>query len=220
MNIKRIYETKQSAYYKNEREELIGPLGDTNGKIVLELGCGHGATLLTLKKRYPRTRVVGIDIVSPSERATLSGAGVEYRQQNIEDEKISDLEGLCDFIICGDILEHLIDPWSAVAKIKSLLKPEGLVIFSVPNVANLRTVAALVFKDEFKYRESGVLDRTHLRFFTKSSIEQIAKDVGFSILHVRSKSIDQSIVKTAINALTLRIFEPLMTLQYIFVMQK
>jgi len=85
-------------------------------------------------------------------------------------------------IVFNDSLEHLIDPFLFLEKIKHKLKPGGSVVISIPNVRHFRNLYQLIFKKQWRYVDSGILDRTHLRFFTCESIRDMFEEAGFSIV--------------------------------------
>ena len=84
----------------------------------------------------------------------------------------------------GDVIEHLSYPWQALEKVKELLKPKGEIIASIPNILNIETISKLL-SGGFRYEKAGVLDRTHLRFFTKREMLKMFEDIGMQaeILH-------------------------------------
>jgi len=90
-----------------------------------------------------------------------------------------------DCIIAGDVLEHLIDPWQVLTRIRLLLRQDGLLLVSLPNVRNWHVVYQLLIKDEWRYQVVGVMDKTHLRFFTRRSAEKMLTDCGYELLDVR-----------------------------------
>ncbi|HUB94688.1 MAG TPA: methyltransferase domain-containing protein [Stellaceae bacterium] len=85
-----------------------------------------------------------------------------------------------DLVLALDVLEHLVDPWSAVAKIHRLLKPGGVVIASIPNVGHYSVVWPLI-RGRWDYAERGLLDQTHLRFFTEASAKALITGSGLEI---------------------------------------
>ena len=85
-----------------------------------------------------------------------------------------------DVVMFGDVLEHLLDPEAVLVKVVSLLNPDGYVVASIPNVAHASIVLNLM-AGEFKYTDLGLLDKTHLRFFTRSSIETMFRESGYRI---------------------------------------
>jgi predicted TPR repeat methyltransferase len=85
-----------------------------------------------------------------------------------------------DVVVCGDVLEHLAAPERLLATIREWLRPGGRLYVSVPNVANV-TVRAAVLAGRFPYAERGILDRTHLRFYTRRSARDLVSGAGFRI---------------------------------------
>lgn len=86
-----------------------------------------------------------------------------------------------DLLIFADVLEHLEDPWLTLQKWLTVLKPGGCVVISLPNVQHFLVSFALVFRGSWEYRERGILDRTHLRFFTRKTMRKLIKDSGLVI---------------------------------------
>jgi 2-polyprenyl-3-methyl-5-hydroxy-6-metoxy-1,4-benzoquinol methylase len=89
--------------------------------------------------------------------------------------------GKFDCVIFNDVLEHLVDPWAALSATHGHLAPDGVVVASIPNVRYLRVLFDLVVHGTFEYTTSGILDRTHLRFFTKRSIVELFRSTGYVI---------------------------------------
>jgi predicted TPR repeat methyltransferase len=85
-----------------------------------------------------------------------------------------------DAIVCGDVLEHLPRPEELLARIREWLRPGGTLYVSVPNVANV-TVRAALLTGRFPYAERGILDRTHLRFYTRRTARELVEGAGFRI---------------------------------------
>jgi SAM-dependent methyltransferase len=79
-----------------------------------------------------------------------------------------------DLVLCLDVLEHMVDPWRFVSKLFRLMSPGATIVFSIPNVRNLRVVLPLLFLGQWTYEDEGILDRTHLRFFTRRTALEIA----------------------------------------------
>jgi 2-polyprenyl-3-methyl-5-hydroxy-6-metoxy-1,4-benzoquinol methylase len=90
-----------------------------------------------------------------------------------------------DVVVCADVLEHLANPEQLLARIHHWLHPEGILLASIPNIANVSIRAALLF-GHFRYTERGILDRTHLSFYTRSSAHRLISDSGFRVTSVRS----------------------------------
>lgn len=147
------------------------------GKKILDVGCGSGILGADLKKLG--NYVYGIDI-SDEELAMARNRLNEVKK--IDLARVGDLSIPKDFdlILFADILEHLADPLAALAKLKNHLKDDGEVIISLPNVACWNMRLGLLF-GQFNYKDYGLLDATHLRFFTKKSAKRLVRDAGFKI---------------------------------------
>jgi SAM-dependent methyltransferase len=142
---------------------------------VLELGCACGATLLEIKNRYPNAELYGIEL---NEGAVAIGRRfADIRPMNAE-LPLDYPEQFFDYVITADILEHLVDPWRVVANIRPHLKDGGTVIASIPNIMHVSVMRDLL-NGRFRYQEAGILDRTHLRFFTLSEIDSLFAGAGY-----------------------------------------
>lgn len=89
-----------------------------------------------------------------------------------------------DVVVCADVLEHLANPEALLARIHHWLHPEGILLASIPNVANVSIRADLLF-GRFRYTERGILDRSHLSFYTRSSAQRLLSDSGFRMTSIR-----------------------------------
>lgn len=139
------------------------------GACVLDLGCGSGA----LGQHLKETRGCTSDGVTLS-RAEADHARPHYRTVEVADLETANLHGMFgdrryDYIVCADVLEHLRRPETVLQVCRDLLEPDGKLLISVPNAAYAGLLAELM-EGEFRYREEGLLDRTHLRFFTRTSL--------------------------------------------------
>jgi 2-polyprenyl-3-methyl-5-hydroxy-6-metoxy-1,4-benzoquinol methylase len=87
-----------------------------------------------------------------------------------------------DAILFNDVLEHLIDPYTFLERLKCKLAPGSVVVASIPNIRHFKTFRKLVFGRDWEYEDSGILDRTHLRFFTRNSIHNMFRRLGYDVL--------------------------------------
>jgi len=185
---------KEDSYYQGIREDIIELVGKDMQRI-LDVGCAFGMTGERLKKQGSR-EVIGIE-ADPRAYNEAKRRLDKVFLGDVEKLKLPFRDGYFDCIIYADILEHLIDPWSILHKHKTLLKSGGSIIASIPNIRHYRVIKRLK-KGNWDYDEKGVLDSTHLRFFTKSSIEKMFKEAGFRIDGIKYK-ISASKVKKFIN---------------------
>jgi 2-polyprenyl-3-methyl-5-hydroxy-6-metoxy-1,4-benzoquinol methylase len=170
------YHTSES-YYHFVRYE-IAPLLPHNPHNILEVGAASGATLRWLKSKFSNATTTGLELneaMLPELREN-----VDYAIIGSIDDYISQLKSY-DLILCLDVLEHLVDPWSVLRRLCSILNPDGSVIVSLPNVAHLSVSLPLLLRREFQYQDAGFLDRTHMRFFTEQSAVQLLNDAGLIV---------------------------------------
>ena len=169
---------KDDGYYSCQREDILSLLDLRNGIKVLDVGCGYGAAGQVLKTKC-KTEVHGIEI----NHSAAVKARIHYDSVingNIEQDEFSFGANYFDFIICAHVLEHLSDPWRALRRLKNYLKNDGLLVASIPNIRNANTIIQLL-DGSFDYQEFGVLDDTHLRFFTYHSSIRLFERSGFKV---------------------------------------
>ncbi|MCX8022371.1 MAG: class I SAM-dependent methyltransferase [Syntrophorhabdaceae bacterium] len=202
---------KPSPYYYSTREDMIR-LIPKGVKKILEVGCAGGMTGKRLKEMG--FDVVGIEII---EDIAMDGAPY-YERIIIGDVEKIDLpfeRGYFDCIMYGDVLEHLVDPWGLIKKQNPFLKMGGVAISSIPNIRHYRIIKKLTIKGEWEYTEDGIMDKTHLRFFTIKSIKRLFGDGGFEIKEVIKRPSGAKWLKT-INSLTGNRLIDFLVRQYIF----
>ncbi len=122
-----------------------------------------------------------------------------------------------DYVICGDILEHLNDPWNMVSKIAKMLKKDGALICSIPNIRYWKIITDLTLYGRWDYTDSGILDSTHLRFFTKSTF--------FKMLHKANYKVVWELMvihgkKKAVNLMTFGLFSEFFATQIMVMARK
>ena len=103
-----------------------------------------------------------------------------------------------DVAVCADVLEHLPRPEELLARIQEWLAPGGLLLVSLPNIANV-TVRAGLLLGRFPYAEKGILDRTHLRFYTRKSARRLLEEAGFRVLHVGATAMPYELAVPALG---------------------
>jgi 2-polyprenyl-3-methyl-5-hydroxy-6-metoxy-1,4-benzoquinol methylase len=197
-------------YYGLVRPEIIAmiPQGCAS---VLDIGCGTGALGSHLKEKGV-TEVCGIEL---SHIAALEAMRVldKVLEGDVERIEFPFPPEHFDCIICADILEHLIDPWTITRKLYTLLKPGGCIVASIPNVGFHRVVRGLI-KGKWRYTDAGVLDETHLRFFTWQGIEALFEDSGFNIEKVHRK-VDSGLNMKLLNLVLFNKIKEALVIQYI-----
>ncbi len=147
---------------------------------VLDLGCGSGA----LGQHLAETRSCTSDGVTLSE-AEAEHARPHYRRVVVDNLESCNLTATFagqryDFIVCADVLEHLSRPERVLEACRTMLAPDGRLLISVPNAAYSGLLAELM-QGEFRYRDEGLLDRTHLRFFTRRSLTRFLAEQRWTL---------------------------------------
>jgi O-antigen biosynthesis protein len=175
----------------NRSIRLIG-----HGKRVLEFGCATGYMSKILTEQFGCT-VTGIE----SNPAAAAQAQLCCHRVICGDAESLDyateLSGVqFDVALFGDVLEHLKDPWTVLRKSKDFLAPEGYVVVSIPNVAHA-SVALELLAGRFTYEAEGLLDETHLRFFTRRSIQELLESTGYVIAELSRIKMELSAIKLA-----------------------
>ncbi len=151
-------------------------LGQGRGRRLLDVGAADG--LLSGKMTEQGWRVTAIE-----GDPALAQASIRYCERMINvnlDRKIPEVEASVDAIVYADVLEHLVDPWRVLVTLNHVLAPEGFVVVSVPNVAHL-WIRLLLLAGRFEYLDRGILDHSHLRFFTQRSLRAMLTDAGLEI---------------------------------------
>lgn len=168
-----------STYYQSKRPEMLAFI-PKNANRFLELGCGAGGFGGLLRDNLKNVYIIGVEV--HRESALEARKCLDHViEQSVEIALESIPAGSIDCVICNDVLEHLVDPWALLTQIRTVLQPHGTVVSSIPNVRHFPVFKKYAFDGNWQYEKWGVLDRTHLRFFTKSSIERMFTETGFRI---------------------------------------
>ncbi len=146
---------------------------------VLEVGCASGKFGSALKAQR-NCEVWGIEMFPPAAEVAAQCLD-KVLVLNVETGELPLPASYFDCVIYNDVLEHLREPWRHLCSIQAHLKPGGYVIASIPNIRHYKVVKDLFLKGEWRYQNDGILDRTHLRFFTKQSIREMFEDEGYRV---------------------------------------
>lgn len=174
------FKYKDIHWEKADPKEIIFPLISPGSK-VLDLGCWAGRLGEKLIKEK-KCEVFGVDINQKAielAKKRLTKAFVADLNKEKELQKLFDNQKF-DFIVLVEVLEHLVNPEKLLTEIKKLLNKDGKIIISVPNIANWEIRLQLLFGN-FDYEQQGILDETHLRFFTRKSIRNLLMSFGYNI---------------------------------------
>lgn len=166
-------------YYSLSRPEIAAFVPD-NIKTILDIGCGQGA-FLELVKQQTGAETWGVEVVKEVAQK------VKSKIDKIEIGKVEDVihnipDGYFDCITFNDVLEHLLEPTEVLKLDRPKLAPNGILIASIPNVRYFYNLYELVVKKDWEYRDAGILDSTHFRFFTKKSMRRMFKQSGYDVI--------------------------------------
>jgi SAM-dependent methyltransferase len=158
--------------------------------VVLDVGCHKGMLGAVYRLRNPNARVLGVD----HDLAAVEVAATRLTEAaclDIENDPLPfEVPGGYDCIIYGDVLEHLSDPWRLMREHAALLSPRGVMLICVPNAAHWSVILKLL-KGTFDYEDRGVLDRTHLRWFTLATMEAALMETGLQLCDVSPRVFDR-----------------------------
>jgi 2-polyprenyl-3-methyl-5-hydroxy-6-metoxy-1,4-benzoquinol methylase len=146
---------------------------------VLEIGPASGY----LSRRFVEAgcAVTGIEVDETLARRAAWPAVQVIRGSVADEEVLQQVRDTFDVIAMADVLEHLRQPERTLVRMRDFLNPDGYIVVSLPNIANWKTRLGL-FCGRFEYADAGILDRTHLRFFTKRSAEAMIREAGYEVL--------------------------------------
>lgn len=181
------------------------------GSKVLDIGCGNGLLGGYMQNKHG-CQVTGIEII---EECSIRASSVLYKSYHgdIETMDLTILGSDFDYIILSDSLEHLLDTSAVLNRVKGLLAKGGQILIAIPNTRNFRVTLPLLFLDGWNYQDDGFLDRTHLRFFTETSICKLIECCGYKIeIVLTNLPISSKIGK--INRLTFGLFRRHLTSHY------
>ncbi|NBT55035.1 MAG: class I SAM-dependent methyltransferase [Betaproteobacteria bacterium] len=208
------YEAKSSAYFAHARKEIAPLLPPRCGR-VLEVGCGSGATLAWLRASGRAEYSVGVEISSAAAESARSLVDEIYCL-DFEKSGSSFAQPKFDVILCLDVLEHMVDPWRVVDQlVTDQLAPGGTLVMSLPNVRHYSVVLPLLLQGRWDYETAGLLDRTHLRFFTRRTALAMVSHPLLKGPRCLSAGFDWPSLKASVNFVTAGLFRDLLTYQYL-----
>jgi SAM-dependent methyltransferase len=168
--------------HERHNPELLREM-PAQARCVIEVGCSVGALAREYKKLNPACRYIGIE---------AEPAFAALARRHCDAVYVWDIEGVVaarsrdalagDCWVFGDVLEHLRDPWSLLAAVRAALPTDGCIVACIPNAQHW-SVQLRLNSGELRYEDAGLLDRTHLRWFTRKTIVELFEGSGFRIEH-------------------------------------
>jgi 2-polyprenyl-3-methyl-5-hydroxy-6-metoxy-1,4-benzoquinol methylase len=202
---------KPDYYFKVVRQEML-PFVPKDAKVILEIGCGDGNFGKMLLNNGSK-EVWGVEY----EQGQGELAEKKLTKVLIGDiaEQLANLPNhYFDAVVCNDVLEHLIDPYTVISKLKDKLKKNGVVISSIPNIRYFRNLFDYFFNKNWDYTDYGIMDKTHFRFFTYKSIRKMYENSGYEIVRMEGINPTKSIRPFIWNIFLLGSFWDIKFLQF------
>ena len=167
------------------------------GKDLAVLDLGFGAGLLARRIRPACRYLAGVELDPEAAKE-----GAPSFDEPVTGDLLEGISGpwkeLFDVIVAGDVLEHLPRPEVLLGSLRSLLKPDGVLLLSLPNVANVTVRLGLLF-GRFRYAPRGILDRTHLRFFTRAGGRALLEESGYRVLSIEATAMPLELAIPALS---------------------
>lgn len=209
------YTDQTDTYYNIEKSRLV-PFFPDGPNIILDIGCASGRLGKKLRDLNKASELIGIEIFPLAADEAAKYYNKVYR--NDIESLILPYKEYFDFVICGDILEHLRDPWTLLDRIHEWLKPNGLLISSIPNIRYWRIIKDLLVYGKWDYVEAGILDNTHLRFFTRNTFQKMQEKANFEIIH--NEMIIYGKKQNFLNMITFSVLEEFLGSQVLTISKK
>lgn len=168
-------------YDRNPRSDVMPSLPKAASR-VLEVGCAGGAFGHAMKQQF-RAEVWGLEY--NAETAARAARVLDKVLVGDATELILTVpDNYFDLVTCNDVLEHLLDPWTFLRRLKAKLAPAATVVASIPNIRYYPALRTILRDRDFPALDDGIFDRTHLRFFTKKSIERLFAETGYRLARI------------------------------------
>ncbi|NDK56317.1 class I SAM-dependent methyltransferase [Pontibacter fetidus] len=212
MELKEEYINKPESYYSHKRVELYPFIPEGINRSV-DIGCSNGSFSYNIKNVFNIEEVWGVEpnYFSANEAKSklfkVINSGIE--------EAINELpKCYFDCVFFNDVLEHLIDPECILKKIKENITKDGFIFCSIPNILHFTTLYSVVINKDWKYENEGILDKTHLRFFTKKSIIRMFEECGYKVITINGINPHMNSKLRILNFLTANRYEEMKYLQF------
>lgn len=188
-------------YYQSERRELL-PYIPRQGSKLLDVGCGEGAFAMMLKRECGYTEAWGMEF--DDKAAQVAATRLDRVLHGDAAQTLADLpDGYFDLVCMNDVIEHLMWPEEFLNRLRAKLSPNARIFCAVPNIRQYRLLWNLLQYQDFEYTDGGLLDRTHLRFFTRRTFLSMLNRAGYEPVSVVGWGTTKSWKFKILNALTL-----------------
>ncbi len=174
-----MYHDKPDSYFSGARVDIINALPANPNARILEIGCGHGDTGAKAIALGKCSEYCGIEL-----HADAAAVARQHLSQvicgDVHDVPLPWPERFFDVFLLSEVLEHLLDPQAVLTRLRPLLRDGAVVFASSPNVSH-HSVVRMAMRGEWAVRDRGIMDRTHLRWFTPSSFQQLFRECGYTV---------------------------------------
>ena len=164
-------------YYSRINGDLLRFM-PPDARVVLEVGCGTGALAEAYRRVNPDVRYLGIEISPQAAREAGESGRIDHvftgdaAVAEPVDLRLSEIDPSVDCLVFGDVLEHMVDPWTVLTRLARWVREDGQVLACIPNIQHYSVLVNLL-RGKWEYQDEGLLDRTHLRFFTLEGLREL-----------------------------------------------
>ena len=179
------YEVKPSEF--SSHSVILRAVGEGRGRLLLDVGCADGQMSARFAERG--WKVTGVEPY-PDDAQRARERGITVLEMSLE-ESLDRLQEKFSMVVLADVLEHCADPWEQLRRIVGICEPQARLVISVPNIAHVVPRAQLLM-GRFQYEDRGIMDRTHLRFFTRRTALEMVRGAGLTCesLHVTATPVE------------------------------
>ncbi len=202
---------KPKIYFNVVRKEML-PFVPKEAKVILEIGCGDG-NFGNLLLENGAKEVWGIEY-EKEQGQIAEKVLTKVFVGDVAEQLLNLPNQYFDAIVCNDVLEHLIDPYTVINNLRPKLKKEGVMISSIPNIRYFRNLFDYFFNKNWDYTDSGIMDKTHFRFFTYKSIRKMFESNGYEVVKMEGINPTKSIRPLIWNIFLLGSFWDIRFLQF------
>ena len=201
----------EESYYKNIRHEMMAFVPESSVRI-LEVGCASGWFGAALKQRS-KAEVWGVELFeSAAKEAENRLDKVLVGDFNV---KIAELpKDYFDCVVFNDVLEHFTNPDEVLIRLKNVMSEDGVVVASIPNVRYIGNLKNMLLHKDWEYIDSGILDKTHYRFFTEKSIIRMFEKSGYDVVEIKGINGVKTILTNLLVFFTLGFYKDVKYLEF------
>jgi 2-polyprenyl-3-methyl-5-hydroxy-6-metoxy-1,4-benzoquinol methylase len=182
--IRSLYESKNDSYFAGARVDYVSELPANPDASILEIGCGNGNTGTLALAKGKCGRYCGVEVNTTATELAATKI-TEVVLGDVEQIALPWPNGSFDALILSEVLEHLVDPWAVLKKLRVLMKTGAKVFASSPNVSHY-SVILMLMRGTWPLADRGIMDHTHLRWFTPDTFREMFESCGYHVCGLRS----------------------------------